>query len=244
MTLIPGYKVVEKIYEGMRTVLYRTHDLSTHELVILKLPRSPYPEPKEIAKLFHEYEIAKDLDCENIVKSYGLKKCEYGFALILEDFAGDSLKNFITAQTLDLVTFFKIALPLTQAIACLHEKNIIHKDIKPQNIIINSQTWEVKIADFSIASCLAQESRSSNHSNGFEGTLAYLSPEQTGRMNRAIDYRTDFYSLGVTFYEMLSGELPLCVSEPGFRCDSGRAGVPQNAGIRDSRCGRTTASPD
>jgi predicted ATPase/signal transduction histidine kinase len=214
MIVVPGYKIIQKIYESIKTTIYRARNLANDEPVIVKVLRSPYPEPKDIAKLFHEYEIGKDLDCEHIIQSYELKKCGNSFALILEDFGGDSLENFITTQTLDLHMFLKMAISLVQGIAWLHERNIIHKDIKPQNIIINPKTGQVKISDFSIASRLTQENRTLNSYNGFEGTLAYISPEQTGRMNRAIDYRTDFYSLGVTFYQMLSGQLPFPTSDP------------------------------
>lgn len=93
----------------------------------------------------------------------------------------------------------------------MHQNRIIHKDIKSSNIIINLQAEIVKLNDFGIASRLSQESPLFNNFNSVEGTLAYMSPEQTGRMNRTLDYRTDFYSLGVTFYEMLTGQLPFKV---------------------------------
>ncbi len=102
----------------------------------------------------------------------------------------------------------RIAIQLAQALSEIHAHHIIHKDIKPGNIIINPTSGIVKLTDFSIASLLETEVPQPTNSNSIEGTLAYMSPEQTGRMNRSLDYRSDFYSLGVTFYEMLAGQLP------------------------------------
>lgn len=214
MVIIAGYEIVEKIHESARTIVYRAHALQAKRTVIVKILKDEYPDPKEIAKLIHEYEIAQGLDDENFVKSYELKKYENSFALILEDFGGISLKNLISSCRIDLNIFLKIAIRLTVALGKLHENNIIHKDIKPQNIIINLKEEKFKVADFSIASYLAQETKINSRPNAFEGTLAYMSPEQTGRMNRTIDYRTDFYSLGVTLYETLTGQLPFTTSDP------------------------------
>lgn len=96
----------------------------------------------------------------------------------------------------------------------LYRHRVIHKDIKPANILINPETKQVKLIDFSIASLLPRESREIHSPNVLEGTLAYLSPEQTGRMNRKIDYRSDYYSLGITFYELLTGQLPFQSNDP------------------------------
>jgi serine/threonine protein kinase len=110
--------------------------------------------------------------------------------------------------------FFPLALRVTAALAELHRNRILHKDIKPQNLLYNPDTGEVKITDFGIASRAPRESQSLPHSGLIEGTLAYMAPEQTGRMNRCVDERTDLYSLGVTFYEMLAGTLPFQARDP------------------------------
>ncbi|MEJ6485776.1 protein kinase, partial [Nostoc punctiforme UO1] len=101
-------------------------------------------------------------------------------------------------RQLQLTEFLAIAIQLADTLGKLHDNQIIHKDIKPTNIIINPTTLKVKITDFSIATRLSRETQALSHPTLLEGTLAYISPEQTGRMNRSIDYRTDFYSLGVT----------------------------------------------
>ncbi|MBR8835002.1 MAG: AAA family ATPase [Stigonema ocellatum SAG 48.90 = DSM 106950] len=113
-----------------------------------------------------------------------------------------------------LSDFLHIAIQIVVTLDGLYRHRVIHKDIKPSNIVINPVTKEVKLIDFSIASLLPRETQTLTSPKVLEGTLAYISPEQTGRMNRLIDYRTDFYSLGVTFYELLTGQLPFTSVDP------------------------------
>jgi len=115
-----------------------------------------------------------------------------GLAVILEDSRGEALKNFLNGPPIELKEFLEIAIQLADTLGNLHENKIIHKDIKPTNIIITPATLDVKITDFSIATRLSRETSPLSHPTLLEGTLAYISPEQTGRMNRSIDYRTDF----------------------------------------------------
>jgi predicted ATPase/signal transduction histidine kinase/tRNA A-37 threonylcarbamoyl transferase component Bud32 len=210
---IPNYNVVSKIYENANTVVYRGQDRHRKTSVVIKVLRSDDPTPKEIARLRHEYEISKNLNIKGIVNPYALEKFGGGEALVLEDFGGESLKVFLASRKIGIKDFLAIAIQLVETLGELHQKNIIHKDIKPQNIIINPETAQVKITDFSIASRLSRENQVISNLSLLEGTLAYMSPEQTGRMNRSVDYRTDFYSLGVTFYEMLTGQLPYLATD-------------------------------
>ena len=214
MISIPGYRIDEEIYKNHHTVIYRGMQVDEQKPVILKTLTQPYPTPARIAQLLHEYEIIKNLNVPGIVKVYKLEKYNHVPVLILEDLGGISLKQFINNNHLELEDFLRIGINLAETIGKLHEKHIIHKDIKPSNIIINVETGDVKIADFAIASLLPGENPALSHPTLLEGTLAYMSPEQTGRMNRSVDYRTDFYSLGVTFYEILCGELPFNATDP------------------------------
>jgi serine/threonine protein kinase len=132
----------------------------------------------------------------------------------MEDFGGSSLGHFANGRSLSLEQFLPIALQLIEILHLLHQQRVIHKDIKPANILIQPKTGQVKLIDFSISSLLPRETQEIKTLNGLEGTLAYLSPEQTGRMNRGVDYRSDFYSLGVTFYELLTGRLPFRSTDP------------------------------
>jgi len=214
MITIPGYRIYGEIYTNDRTVIYRGMQLDQQKSVILKTLAQPYPTPAQIAQLLHEAEILKNLNLPGTVKLYQVEKYNHVPVLILEDFGGISLKEYLTNNQLELQQFLQIGIKLAETLGQLHEHHIIHKDIKPSNIIVKIETGDVKIADFAIASLLPGENPALHHPNLLEGTLAYMSPEQTGRMNRAIDYRTDFYSLGITFYEMLCGEVPFSAIDP------------------------------
>ena len=216
MIVIPGYKIVEQIYARSKTVVYRALREIDGQSVIIKSLRTDYPSLKDIAQIRQEYEMVKNLDIPGVVKPLGLETYSNGIALILEDFGGISLERAIAAsdKKIELTRFLPIAIQLAETLGQLHQNNIIHKDIKPDNIVINLETNSVKIIDFGIATRLAKETYKISNPNLLKGTLAYISPEQTGRMNRYIDYRTDFYSLGVTFYEMLTGTLPFTAQDP------------------------------
>ncbi|MBW3586318.1 MAG: serine/threonine protein kinase, partial [Cyanobacteria bacterium 0813] len=211
---IPNYQVTALIYQSQSTQVYRAYKVSDRTPVILKTLKSVYPTITEIAKLKHEYEVIKNLSIEGIVQPYGLETYRNYPLLVLEDFDGQSLTDFMSDRPLNLSQCLTVGIQLTTILHQLHQQHIIHKDIKPQNIIIDPIGHQVKITDFAISSQLSKENPTVNNPNLIEGTLAYMSPEQTGRMNRAIDYRTDFYSLGVSFYEMLTGELPFTSTDP------------------------------
>jgi len=213
-TLVPGYEVTEVIYEGINTTIYRGTSHLNHEKVILKILKEDYPTLDAITRLKHEYKITENLNLEGVVKILRLETEQNRLVLVLEDFGGQSLKQVLSQRKLELLEFLTIAVQLAKALVSLHFHNIIHKDVKADNIIINPKTAEVKLTDFSIASRLGKEKLQLTNPNQLEGTLTYMSPEQTGRMNRVLDYRTDFYSLGITFYEMLTGRLPFQSNDP------------------------------
>jgi serine/threonine protein kinase len=212
--VLTKYLINDIIFSGMHTTIYRGYDEQTQKPVIIKALASEYPTLQEITRLRQEYLISHSLDLEGIVKAYHLERDRNQLALILEDFGGQSLKEILSTKTISLKDFLHIAISVAETLEQLHKIPILHKDINPSNIIINLETGQVKLTDFGIASRLSQENPSISNSNLLEGTLAYISPEQTGRMNRSIDYRTDLYSLGVTFYEMLTGQLPCIASDP------------------------------
>ncbi|MEG4421611.1 AAA family ATPase [Microcoleus sp. LAD1_D5] len=214
MNITANYKLLEKLNEGLNTVVYRAERKEDRSPVIIKLLRGEYPTVEEIMQLRHEYEISRHLNLEGIVKTYGLENDRNGLALILEDSRGEALKKFLNSRPLELKEFLGIAIQLADTLGKLHDNQIIHKDIKPTNIIITPASLDVKITDFSIATRLSRETQTLSHPTLLEGTIAYISPEQTGRMNRSLDYRTDFYSLGITFYEMLCGEVPFKATDP------------------------------
>ncbi len=218
MTTIPNYQILEKIYESACSLVYRARRDRDGLPVILKILKEDYPPPGELARYRQEYEITGTLDLEGVIKTYGLEKYQNTLVIILEDFGGQSLKILAEsgkfrsgAENLEL--FLTIAIGLSEILGRIHAANIIHKDINPSNIVYNPETGQLKIIDFGISTILPCEKPAIKNPNILEGTLAYMSPEQTGRMNRSLDYRTDFYSLGLTLYELLTQKLPFEASD-------------------------------
>ncbi len=216
MIELTGYQILDRIYSGTRTLVYRGTRICDETPVVIKVLRSEYPSFSELVQFRNQYTIAKNLNLPGIIQTYSLEAYQNGYALIVEDFGGISLKEWTEeGETVpSLVEFLLIAIDMSTTLDVLCRDRIIHKDIKPANILINPTTKQIKLIDFSIASLLPRETQTLMNPNVLEGTLNYLSPEQTGRMNRGIDYRTDFYSLGVTFYELLTGQLPFSSSDP------------------------------
>ncbi|WP_448600543.1 trifunctional serine/threonine-protein kinase/ATP-binding protein/sensor histidine kinase [Thermoleptolyngbya sp.] len=214
---ILGYRPLDLIHEGVNTVLYRAVSLATQQSVILKVLRAEHPTLEQITRLKHEYQITANLDLPGVVRVCRLETHGHRVVLVLEDFGGRSLKQYLSerkCKILDPKQVLAIAIQLAKALTSLQQARIIHKDIKPSNIILNEETSEVKLTDFSIASRLGEELALPQELNQLEGTLVYMSPEQTGRMNRTLDYRSDFYSLGITLYELLAGRLPFTGNDP------------------------------
>ncbi len=214
MHKILDYAVIEKINDTKSSLVYRGQKDGDEKTIIIKVLKVKSPTPSEIARFKHEYDIIKNIDFHGVVKNYDFLEYEEGFALVLEDFNGISLTEAIKKEPFNIESFLKTGIKLSEALGALHKQNIIHKDIKPQNIVINQKSGQVKITDFGIAAVLTHENDEIFNPEVIAGTLAYMSPEQTGRMNREVDYRTDLYSLGVTFYEMLTGILPFKFSDP------------------------------
>ncbi|KAF3888011.1 MULTISPECIES: trifunctional serine/threonine-protein kinase/ATP-binding protein/sensor histidine kinase [Nostocales] len=214
MVTLVGYEITEQIYSGSRTLVYRGIREKDRKQVVIKLLRQEYPTFNDIVQFRNQYTIAKNLDIDGVVKPYSLEPYKNGYALVMEDFGGISLKEYIASHFLSLLDFLEIALQIVASLEGLYRNRVIHKDIKPANILIHPNDKRVKIIDFSNSSLLPKETQVPTSPNLLEGTLAYLSPEQTGRMNRLIDWRSDFYSLGATFFELLTGQLPFESDDP------------------------------
>jgi PAS domain S-box-containing protein len=213
MIALPGFEIVTLLKAGVKAVIYRGIKVKDQCAVIIKGLRPEQCTPNNIEQLKHEYAIAQRLNTAAAVKVYALEMHQGIPYLIMEDFQARSLDQFID-QFQQPVPFLKIAIEITNKLAQIHTHNIVHKDIKPQNILINLETNQVKIADFGIAAFIPYQQQIVSSSSRIEGSLPYLSPEQTGRMNRGIDHRSDLYSLGVTFYELLTGQLPFQGKDP------------------------------
>ncbi|NER39062.1 MAG: AAA family ATPase [Oscillatoria sp. SIO1A7] len=214
MAVLVGYEDLIQIHDSDNSQVYRARRISDNKPVILKFLNREYPTSEQIRRYKQEYYLTSQLESPGIVKAYGLREWQRSFAIVLEDFGAMSLKQWLKERSvLSLPEFLFLAIAITESLGQIHAHNIIHKDINPANILLNPETKELKIIDFGISSQLSRENPTLKNPNVLEGTLAYVSPEQTGRMNRSLDYRTDFYSLGVTFYELLTGQLPFTAED-------------------------------
>ncbi|MBV7336311.1 AAA family ATPase [Chloroflexi bacterium TSY] len=211
---ITGYDIGVQIYVSTRTAVYRAVHLTDDRPVILKVLQEAHPSLETIAQFRREYEITDSLDLTGVVDVYALKSDLSQWVMIVEDFGGDSLTQLGVAGQIDLDNFFDMAVELTDILEQVHQRQVTHKDINPANIVLNPNTGQLKLIDFGISTVLPRENPAFRNPDVLEGTLLYMSPEQTGRMNRSVDYRTDLYSLGVTFYELLTGCPPFDNTDP------------------------------
>ena len=232
MISIPGYQITEQLHESANSYVYRALRKADDRPVVLKILKQDYPPPEKIAWFKREYETTHNLnDINGVVDIYGLENDQNRFFMILEDLEATSVDRLKLAGQMSLTDFLTRAISVTDILGQLHQRYLIHKDINPSNILLNTKTGQIKLIDFGISTVLSRENATFSNPNLLEGTLAYLSPEQTGRMNRSIDYRTDFYSLGVTFYELLTGQLPFPMSDAleVVHCHIARQPVPPHS---------------
>ncbi|MDY6992399.1 MAG: serine/threonine-protein kinase PknK, partial [Pseudomonadota bacterium] len=215
MLTLSDYRLTESLRDGLYTTIYRAHRKMDNTPVILKRLKQDYPTPEIIARLKREYEITQRLSekIEGVAQVLGLEQQNNTWFMVFADKGGVSLAHSLTTQVFDLKSALSFAASLATTLGQIHQHNVIHKDINPANLIWHPDTQHVQIIDFGIASVLSREEPMLIHVNQLEGTLPYISPEQTGRMNRAIDYRTDFYSFGVTLYQLLTQQLPFMTED-------------------------------
>ncbi|MGF1490756.1 MAG: AAA family ATPase [Prochloraceae cyanobacterium] len=205
---MPPIEIKKKIYEDAKIYIYRVRNHREKQAALVKTLKNDSPSIEEITSLRQEYEILKNIECSGIIKPYKLEKYQNNLALILEDFEGLPLSQLIKVTEIGIADFLNFAISLAETLVEIHRVAIVHSNIKPSNISIDPKNKKVKLTGFNNSITLAREPQTISISKFSEADLAYISPEQTGRMNRSVDYRTDFYSLGVTFYETLTKELP------------------------------------
>jgi len=210
MLTINNYQITQLIYESANSLVYRGMRKTDNQRVILKALKEDYPTPEELTRYRQEYDITRRLaNVDGVINAYRLEKHQNTLVICLEDFDAESLKIWRDKQrTFTLDELLTLAIQTTEILGHIHRQNIIHKDINPSNLVWNPNSEILKIIDFGISTQLPKQHLTLTNPDGLEGTLAYMSPEQTGRMNRALDYRTDFYSLGATFYELFTGKVP------------------------------------
>ena len=209
-----GFDFKAKLHEGRYTLVHRAVRKSDGAPVVLKMLKDASVSDETFARFKREYEmtaslntLAKDGEAiPGVIGAYAFETVHNLPTIVLEDFGGESLD--LNRRVWSLNDFFQVSIQIAETLGQVHTRQIMHKDINPSNIVYNPDTAQAKLIDFGISTVLPRENIARGNVNVLEGTLAYISPEQTGRINRPVDYRTDFYSLGVTFYELLTGRRP------------------------------------
>ena len=209
---LAGYTVNQVIYAMGETVV-ATANAANGERVVLKYLDSSRPAPEVSARWRHEFAVLRSVDSPWVIKARALEQVGRTAVLVLDAFAPTNLAQLIARETLDFSDQLTLAIRLSKALSAVHQHRLIHCDIAPKNVLVDPTTLALKLCDFGLSTRLDHEQR--HGSDIFlRGTLDYMSPEQTGRTNLGIDYRSDFYSLGATFYELFSGRKPFQSGDP------------------------------
>ncbi|WFU46020.1 AAA family ATPase (plasmid) [Bradyrhizobium sp. CB82] len=181
--------------------------------VLAVLPRSEHPRPLVLERLAHEYALKDELSGVWAVRPLAFVREQGRVMLTLEDPGGCPLEQLLGVP-MEIERFLALAVGITATLAKMHQRSLVHRDVNPRNILVNEAAGNIRLSGFGMASRLLRERQSPGPPEIISGTLAYMAPEQTGRMNRSIDSRTDLYALGVTFYRMLTGTLPFSAGDP------------------------------
>ena len=203
----PSGYVLETLWEDGELVVSRGVRDGEPSPLLVVAPASSEPSPATLARLEHAWALRDELDPAWAARPRRLVRHRGRPALLLEDPGGEPLARLL-GQPWEITSFLRVAIGLATALGRLHERGLIHKDVKPAHILVDAATGAVWLTGFGIASRMPRERQAPEPPEVIAGTLAYMAPEQTGRMNRSIDSRSDLYALGVTFYEMLTGRCP------------------------------------
>ena len=234
---VSGASSLTSLWEDGERVLcrgWRDDGNGVRTAVLAVLSASEHPAPAFVDRLAHEYGLKDELDGRSAARPLALVREHGRTMLLLDDPGGEPLARLL-GRPMEMGRFLHFATGLSAALRHVHEHGLIHKDIKPANVLVDSATGQVWLTGFGIASRLPRERQPPEPPELIAGTLAYMAPEQTGRMNRSIDSRSDLYSLGVTLYEMLTGALPFIASDPmeWVHCHIARQPVPPTERLKD-----------
>jgi serine/threonine protein kinase len=226
--------LLEPLREDEEFILYRGHAQQAEApSVLLLAPVSIRPALESLKKIEHEYSFRSELDATWAVRPLALSQYNEQRVLVLENPGGEPLNRLIQGP-MEMRQFLRFAIGLATALSQLHKRELIHKDVKPPNVLVDSATGQVWLTGFGIVSRLPRERQSPEPPEFIAGTLPYMAPEQTGQMNRSIDSRSDLYALGIMLYEMLTGSLPFTASDPmeWVHCHIARQPVPPSERLR------------
>ncbi|WP_428263959.1 trifunctional serine/threonine-protein kinase/ATP-binding protein/sensor histidine kinase [Haliangium sp.] len=201
---LPGYRITEELHRSPNSIVFRARRSADDRPVVLKMAPDDDSSAATVSRFKQESELLLSLEVPGVIRQFGFERHGERVFIVLEDFGGESLRRLLEEQRFELRQILEIAIELADIIGRIHAEGVIHKDITPANITYNRLTGVVKLIDFNSATRLRVED-SLQRQDGVRGTLAYLSPEQTGRMNRPVDHRADLYSFGAVLYELLAG---------------------------------------
>ncbi len=208
MISVPGYKQLQPVHQGRHNLVYSGTRTKDGKKVILRQLRPEISTPELISRHLHEFELLAQIQSDHVIKPIELIDRDDSPILVTEEAPGKPLISFIQHDELNIVESARIACLMAMAVDDIHRANIVHRDINPANIIYDAEKSEIKFFDFGISTPSPPSQLKPEVNRTLEGTLSYLSPEQTGRVNRSVDFRSDFYSLGITLYQLLTGRLP------------------------------------
>jgi len=233
---LSGYKL-EPLSKGGELILYRGVPASRADVlppVLIVAPAAEYASPATLERVQHEYSLAAELDPRWAARPLALARHQGRTVLVLDDPGGEPIDRLL-GKRMEVGAFLRLAISIAQAVGPVHDAGLIHKDIKPGNILAAAATGEVRLTGFGIASRIRRERAAPAPPEVIAGTLAYMAPEQTGRMNRSVDSRSDLYTLGVTLYELLTGGLPFTAFDPmeWMHCHIARRPVPPAERVKE-----------
>ncbi|MEM7297291.1 MAG: AAA family ATPase [Bacteroidota bacterium] len=203
----------ELLYESKNSKVFVKDDKDLKTRVITKILNQEFPSPEVISKFYNEFDLTHELSIDGVRPSFERRKVNNRHAIVMKYVAGKTIREKVESEVFNISDFISYAIQIARILSEVHEAKIIHKDISSHNLIIDEESGKVHLLDFGISTKLNLKEQNLENPEKLEGSLMYISPEQTGRMNRMVDYRTDLYSLGITFYEMLTGKLPFQYSD-------------------------------
>ena len=210
MIEIPGYRVEEKLFEDSISQYFRAipaQRVAGSGAVIIRALRSEVPEARDRARLQNDYTVSKQLSHDGVLKPLELLTLDSGLFLVFEYFNAAPLASFIQAGSMEVSRILETSIRIADILGGVHGERVLHRNITPKNIIVDSTDWQIRLTGFDNASQFSGESTPQG-TGSMEGTPAYMAPEQTGRMHRGVDYRSDLYALGAVLYELLTLEPP------------------------------------
>src|SRR5678815_5732132 len=202
----PGYAAVQQIYVGSRSTVYRARANADGRPVVLKMAHAVHATLDEsLARLRHEMTLLTSICSDRVIRALDVVPLGHGATLVLDDVGGESLDRHLARARFSIADTLRVAIGVATALRDVHAAGVIHKDVTPSNIVYNPASGQAHLIDFDVATAWRTERNDFVSPRTLEGTLRYMAPEQTGRMNRITDSRADLYALGVTLFELQAG---------------------------------------